>query len=80
MSFCFYCNEPLRFEVGRGWVHFDGSKMKEILRYPYRCKLCTGKLPKNGYCYKCDKQWSQQLLYDHMALPSEEIRPEELAL
>lgn len=67
---CNWCGEELKFERGRGWLHPNGELYKTRRAYPRICLEC-GKRLTNGYCSKCDRQYPQEQVDDHIAMPVE---------
>ena len=66
---CLFCDEELRFEKGRGWVHKDGKLYKTRLEYPRLCRNCLAVLPPNGFCNICEIQHQIAEVDDHIAHP-----------
>lgn len=57
---CVWCREPLRFEIGKGWIHQNGSL------YTMRCRDCGYVGISSVLCPRCN---SKNYVDDHCALP-----------
>ena len=68
---CLWCGEPLKFVLGKGWVHQDGQLYK-TKRYE-RCPSCGSRnikeiKPKWGICLDCEDNFHMEY-DDHCAMP-----------
>lgn len=69
MAKCLWCNEPLRFDRQRGWVHANGGGV-----YMMRCPDCGwsgAPWPSPTVCPACG---GREIRDDHAALPAAQDR------
>lgn len=68
---CAWCNEPLEFVPGRGWLHSDGQlyRTKRHERCPYCGSYNIKEVkPLFGVCIDCEGSFHMEY-DDHCALP-----------
>lgn len=61
---CLWCNGPLIFARGRGWVHSKGGGL-----YWQRCSHCGWEGSSSILIFECPECRSPDLHDDHMATP-----------
>lgn len=58
---CHWCNEPLVFKRGRGWVHLEGGTCKVL------CRSCGWTGAPDPSPTKCPQCGSKEIMDDHCA-------------